>query len=123
MRFPSFCVKTALALLLPEIYCQKDIFGAKSALLLHFVLLEIHYRDDVFVAKCILHHFVVNCLTGSRKLLPKRHFWSKVRFPSFCVTVRRALPWPPNKLFLQVSQSRYANLINGHASLQSPTGK
>ena len=34
-------------------------------------------------------------------------------------TVRRALPWPPNKLFLQVSQSGYANLINGHASLQS----
>ena len=25
--------------------------------------------------------------------------------------------------FLQVSQSGYANLINGHASLQSPTGK
>jgi len=33
--------------------------------------------------------------------------------------VGRALPWPPNKLFLQVSQSGYANLINGHASLQS----
>ena len=26
------------------------------------------------------------------------------------------LPWPPNKRFLQVSQSGYANLINGHAS-------
>ena len=38
-------------------------------------------------------------------------------------TVRRALPWPPNKLFLQVSQSGYANLINGHVSLQSLTGK
>ena len=35
------------------------------------------------------------------------------------VTVRRALPWPPNKHFLQVSQSEYANLIDGHASLQS----
>ena len=38
-------------------------------------------------------------------------------------TVRRALAWPSNKLLLQVSQSGYANLINGHASLQSPTGK
>ena len=38
-------------------------------------------------------------------------------------TVRRALPWPPNELFLQVSQSGYTNLTNGHASLQSPTGK
>ena len=38
-------------------------------------------------------------------------------------TVQRALPWPPNKLFLLVSQSEYANLINSHASLQSPTGK
>ena len=28
----------------------------------------------------------------------------------------------PNKLFLQVSQSGYANFINGYASLQSPTG-
>ena len=32
-------------------------------------------------------------------------------------TVRRTLPWPPNKLFLQVSQSGYVNLINGHTSL------
>ena len=39
------------------------------------------------------------------------------------LTVRCALPWPPNKLFLQVSQSGCANLINGHTSLQSPTGK
>ena len=39
------------------------------------------------------------------------------------VKVRHALPWPPNKLFLQVSQSGYANLINGLASLQSTTGK
>ena len=40
------------------------------------------------------------------------------------LTVRRALPWPPNKLFfLQVSQSGYANLSNGYASLQSPTAK
>ena len=40
------------------------------------------------------------------------------------LTVRRALPRPPNKLFfyLQVSQSGYANLINGHASLLSPRG-
>ena len=34
-------------------------------------------------------------------------------------TVRRALPWPPNKHFLQVSQSRYANLIDRHASIKS----
>ena len=34
-------------------------------------------------------------------------------------TVRRALPLSLNKPFLQVSQSGYANLINGHASLQS----
>jgi len=33
--------------------------------------------------------------------------------------VGRALPWPPNKLFLQVGQSGCANLIGGHASLQS----
>ena len=37
--------------------------------------------------------------------------------------MQRALPWPPNKLLLQVSQSGYMNLINGHASLQSPTDK
>ena len=36
-----------------------------------------------------------------------------------CVTVRRALPWPPNKHFLQVSQSRYANLIDRHASIKN----
>ena len=30
---------------------------------------------------------------------------------------------PTNFIFLQVSQSGYSNLINGHASLQSPTGK
>ena len=35
------------------------------------------------------------------------------------VTVRRALPRPPNKHFLQVSQSRYANLIDRHASIKS----
>ena len=35
------------------------------------------------------------------------------------ITVRRALPWPPNKHFLQVSQSRYANLIDRHASIKS----
>ena len=29
----------------------------------------------------------------------------------------------PTNFFLKVSQSGYANLINGHASLQSPTGK
>ena len=34
-------------------------------------------------------------------------------------TVRRALPWPPNKHFLQVSQSRYANLIDKHAYIKS----
>ena len=42
------------------------------------------------------------------------------------LTVRRALPWQSNKLFFYKfsSQSRgYANLINGHASAQSPTGK
>ena len=42
-----------------------------------------------------------------------------LKLSSMGITVRRALPWPPNKLFLQVSQSGYANLINGHASLQS----
>ena len=35
------------------------------------------------------------------------------------ITVRRALPWPPNKHFLQVSQSRCANLIDRHASIKS----
>lgn len=35
------------------------------------------------------------------------------------ITVRRALPRPPNKHFLQVSQSRYANLIDRHASIKS----
>ena len=38
-------------------------------------------------------------------------------------TVRCPLPWPDNKLVLQVSQSAYANFINSHASLQSLTGK
>ena len=39
---------------------------------------------------------------------------------SFAVslTVRRALPWPPNKLFYIFLQSRYTNLIDGHASLK-----
>ena len=34
--------------------------------------------------------------------------------------MRRALPWPPNKHFYEedVSQSRYTNLIDGHASLK-----
>ena len=45
----------------------------------------------------------------------------KGNFQSF--TVRHALPWPPNKLTSQVSQSGCVNFINGHASLQSPTGK
>ena len=34
-------------------------------------------------------------------------------------TVGRALPWPPNKHFLQVSQSRNANLIDRQASIKS----
>ena len=49
---------------------------------------------------------------------------SIVLFHSFTrLTVRRALPWPPNKRFSQVSQSGYADLNNGHFSLQSPTSK
>ena len=44
---------------------------------------------------------------------------SLVLFYLFGVTVRRALPWPPNKHFSQVSQSGYTNVIDGHASLQS----
>ena len=39
------------------------------------------------------------------------------------LTVRRALPWPPNKVFLKfVRQSGCANLIDSHASLQSSYG-
>ena len=34
--------------------------------------------------------------------------------------MRRALPWPPNKVFLQiVRQSGFMNLIDSHTSLQS----
>ena len=35
------------------------------------------------------------------------------------ITELRALPWPPNEHSLQVSQSRYANLIDRHASIKS----
>ena len=38
---------------------------------------------------------------------------------SFTLFYQRALPWPPNKLFFQFSQSGYTILIDGHASLQS----
>ena len=42
------------------------------------------------------------------------------RKKSLSVTVRRALPWAPNKVFLQiVRQSGCVNLIDRHASLQS----
>ena len=38
-------------------------------------------------------------------------------------TVRRDLPWPPKKVFLQIiRQSGCANFINRHASLQSSYG-
>ena len=45
----------------------------------------------------------------------------KVRHLTFCVvTMRRALPWPPNKLFfLQVSHSGYVNGVNGELLIPS----
>ena len=59
------------------------------------------------------------------KTSPLRAKWQRPAFNNTpavsitAITVRRALPWPPNKHFLQVSQSGYANLIDRHASLQS----
>ena len=45
-------------------------------------------------ANCVFHHFGVKTAlvtTFTRNLLPKRHFWGKVRFPSFCVKTALAL--------------------------------
>ena len=45
---------------------------------------------------------------------------SLLPFLLFGLTVRRALPWPANKVFLQiVRQSGCVNLMHSHASLQS----
>ena len=46
------------------------------------------------------------------------NFLKKTLFIVFGVTVRRTLPWPPNKHFLQVSQSGSSTLIDRHASIK-----
>ena len=67
----------------------------------------------------LLPGFVLYQILKNGKLI-----WMQInRSQSLNITVRCALPWPPNELFLQARKSGYANLINGHASLQSPTGK
>ena len=58
----------------------------------------------------------------SRRLLSV-NFIQTVYLQFQYIDVQHALLWPPNKLFLQVCKSGYANLISGHTSLQSPTGK
>ena len=61
--------------------------------------------------------FVGSC---SLVLNEERLYYLKMKYIGWGIfTVRRALPWPPNKHFLQVSQSGYANLIDRHASIKS----